>query len=145
MIGSRKFKELIAAEKFEEATEIGRAQVKGGAQIIDVCLAEPRPRRDRRTSSAFYEMLIAQGEGAAHDRLTDAAVLEKALTYCQGKAIINSINLEDGEERFEKVVPLARSYGAALVVGCIDEDKAQAQAVTRERKLADRRAELTSC
>ncbi len=44
-----------------------------------------------------------------------------ALTYSQGKAIINSVNLEDGEERFEKVVPLARRFGAALVVGCIDE------------------------
>ena len=48
---------------------------------------------------------------------TDAKVMERALTYCQGKAIINSINLEDGDQRFEKVVPLARRYGAALVVG----------------------------
>jgi len=58
--------------------------------------------------------------------------VERALTYCQGKAIINSINLEDGEERFEKVVPLARRYGAALIVGCIDET---GMAVTRKRKL----------
>ena len=48
---------------------------------------------------------------------TDAAVMERALTYCQGKSILNSINLEDGAERFEKVVPLARRFGAALVVG----------------------------
>src|ERR1700687_6065628 len=66
---------------------------------------------------------------------TDANASELALTYCQGKAIINSINLEDGEEKFERVCPLARSYGAAVVVGCIDEDPAQAQAFTRERKL----------
>jgi 5-methyltetrahydrofolate--homocysteine methyltransferase len=59
-----------------------------------------------------------------------------ALTYCQGKSIINSINLEDGEEKFERVVPLAHDFGAAVVVGCIDEDKQQAQAFTRERKLA---------
>ena len=63
---------------------------------------------------------------------TDAAVMERALTYCQGKAIINSINLEDGEERFEQVVPLARRYGAALVVGCIDET---GHGGHRERKL----------
>ena len=53
-----------------------------------------------------------------------------------GKSIINSINLEDGLEKFERVTPLARAYGAALIVGCIDEDKQQAQAITRERKLA---------
>ena len=67
---------------------------------------------------------------------TDAVAIERALTYCQGKSIINSINLEDGLEKFERVTPLARKYGAALIVGCIDEDKEQAQAVTRERKLA---------
>src|SRR5581483_1077168 len=62
--------------------------------------------------------------------------VELSLTYCQGKSIINSINLEDGEEKFERIVPMAKAYGAALVVGCIDEDKQQAQAFTRERKLA---------
>src|SRR5205823_6989708 len=66
---------------------------------------------------------------------TDHRVLEEALERCQGKAIVNSINLEDGEERFEKVVPLLHRYGAAVVVGCIDEDKARGMAVTRERKL----------
>jgi 5-methyltetrahydrofolate--homocysteine methyltransferase len=62
--------------------------------------------------------------------------MELALTYCQGKSIINSINLEDGEEKFERTCPIAKAYGAALIVGCIDEDKQQAQAFTRERKLA---------
>src|SRR4029077_17501169 len=66
---------------------------------------------------------------------TDARVLEMALRACQGKAIVNSINLEDGEERFEKVIPLLRTYGGAVVVGCIDEDKQQGMAVTRARKL----------
>jgi 5-methyltetrahydrofolate--homocysteine methyltransferase len=67
---------------------------------------------------------------------TDATALEEALKRTPGKSIINSINLEEGEERFRLVVPLARRYGAALVVGCIDEDKQQAQAITRARKLA---------
>jgi len=48
---------------------------------------------------------------------TDARALELALTYCQGKSIINSVNLEDGEEKFQRVCPLARRYGAALIVG----------------------------
>src|SRR5437660_8673072 len=75
---------------------------------------------------------------------TDATVIELALRHCQGKAIVNSINLEDGEERFEKVVPLLKTYGGAAVVGCIDEDKQQGMAVTRERKLgiAERSHEL---
>ncbi|HEX6339535.1 dihydropteroate synthase, partial [Umezawaea sp.] len=63
---------------------------------------------------------------------TDAAVMERALTWCQGKGILNSINLEDGLERFEKVLPLAKRYGAALVVGLIDE---RGMAVTVERKM----------
>src|SRR5207302_5310677 len=67
---------------------------------------------------------------------TDPAAIELALTYCQGKSIINSINLEDGEEKFQRTVPMAHEYGAAVVVGCIDEDPLQAQAFTRERKLA---------
>src|SRR4029077_11158339 len=67
---------------------------------------------------------------------TDPRAMELALTYCQGKSIINSINLEDGEEKFQRTCPIARAYGAALIVGSIDEDKQQAQAFTRERKLA---------
>jgi 5-methyltetrahydrofolate--homocysteine methyltransferase len=51
------------------------------------------------------------------------------------KSIINSVNLEDGEERFEKVVPLAREFGAALIVGCIDDDPVQGMAIQRDRKV----------
>jgi 5-methyltetrahydrofolate--homocysteine methyltransferase len=61
--------------------------------------------------------------------------MEAALEYCQGKALLNSVNLENGLERFEQVVPLAKRYGAALVVGCIDEDPKQGMAITAERKL----------
>src|SRR5262249_35818777 len=69
---------------------------------------------------------------------TDHRVVEEALKRTQGKSIINSINLEDGEDsaRFQSVIRLVKSYGAAIVVGCIDEDKKQAQAITRQRKLA---------
>src|SRR5690606_19035587 len=63
---------------------------------------------------------------------TDERVIEKALTYSQGKAIINSINLEDGEERFEKIIPLVKKFGASVVVGTIDET---GMAVTAKRKL----------
>src|SRR5260370_15920566 len=67
---------------------------------------------------------------------TDPTAIELAMTYCQGKSIINSINVEDGEEKFERVVPIAHAFGAAVIVGCIDEDPVEAQAFTRDRKLA---------
>jgi 5-methyltetrahydrofolate--homocysteine methyltransferase len=135
VIGSRRFKRMVKAEAWERAAEIGRAQVKKGAAIIDVCVADP-DREEIEDMEAFLFELIKKVKAPLMIDSTDAAVIERALTYCQGKAIINSINLEDGEERFEEVVPLARRFGAALVVGCIDDDPDAGMAVTRERKLA---------
>ena len=134
VIGSRKFKELVVGGDLDQAAEIGRRQVRGGAQVLDVCLANPD--RDELTDmTAFLDVLTRKVKVPLMLDSTDHRVLEQSLERCQGKAIINSINLEDGEERFEKVVPLIHRYGAAVVVGCIDEDKARGMAVTRERKL----------
>src|SRR6184192_3140289 len=135
VIGSRLFKNLVAEEKWEEATEIARRQVRGGAQIIDICL-QSTERDEKKDIPPFYEKLIRKVKPPIMIDTTDPAAIELALTYCQGKAIINSINLEDREEKFERVVPIARRFGAAVVAGCIDEDPLQAQAFTRERKLA---------
>jgi 5-methyltetrahydrofolate--homocysteine methyltransferase len=135
VIGSRLFKNLVAEEKWEEASEIARRQVKGGAHIVDVCL-QSTERDEKKDIPPFYEKLIRKVKAPVMIDTTDATAIELALTYCQGKSIINSINLEDGEEKFERVVPIAHDFGAAVVVGCIDEDKLQAQAFTRERKLA---------
>jgi 5-methyltetrahydrofolate--homocysteine methyltransferase len=129
------FKNLVAEEKWEEASEVGRRQVRGGAHIVDVCL-QSTERDEKKDIEPFYEKLIRKVKTPVMIDTTDPSAIEIALTYCQGKSIINSINLEDGEEKFERVVPLAHDFGAAVVVGCIDEDKAQAQAFTRERKLA---------
>jgi 5-methyltetrahydrofolate--homocysteine methyltransferase len=134
VIGSRKFKELVVGERFEDAAEVGRAQVKAGAQVLDVCLANP-DRDEAADMDRFMSELTRRIKVPLMIDSTDAAVLELALRHCQGKAIVNSINLEDGEERFEKVTPLLRQYGGAVVVGCIDEDKQQGMAVTRARKL----------
>jgi 5-methyltetrahydrofolate--homocysteine methyltransferase len=134
VIGSRLFKNLVSEEKWEEATEIARRQVKGGAQVVDVCL-QSTERDEKKDIPFFYEKLIRKIKAPVMIDTTDPSAIELALTYCQGKAIINSINLEDGEEKFEKVVPIAHDFGAAVVVGCIDEDPVQAQAFTRERKL----------
>src|SRR3989442_6204284 len=135
VIGSRLFKNLVADEKWEEASEIARRQVRGGAQIVDVCL-QSTERDEKKDIPAFYEKLIRKVKAPVMIDTTDSLAIDLALTYCQGKSIINSINLEDGEEKFERVVPIAREFGAAVVVGCIDEDPLQAQAFTRERKLA---------
>jgi 5-methyltetrahydrofolate--homocysteine methyltransferase len=135
VIGSRLFKNLVAEEKWEEASEIARRQVKNGAHIIDVCL-QSADRDEMQDIPPFYDKLMPKIKVPVMIDTTDAAAIELALTNCVGKSIINSINLEDGEEKFERVCPIARRYGAALVVGSIDEDKLQAQAFTRERKLA---------
>jgi len=143
VIGSRRFKRLVVSEDWEEATEIGVAQVKKGAHIVDVCLANP-DRDELDDTKAFLAMLTKRVKAPLMIDSTDPEVIEEALQWCQGKAIINSINLEDGEERFESIVPLARRYGAALVVGCIDEDPIQGMGVTAKRKIeiAQRSAKL---
>ncbi len=135
VIGSRLFKNLVAGTQWEEASEIARRQVRNGAHIIDVCL-QSSERDEIADIPPFYEKLIRKTKAPLMIDTTDAKAIELALTYCQGKSIINSVNLEDGEEKFERVCPLARAYGAALICGTIDEDKQQAQAFTRERKLA---------
>ena len=134
VVGSRLFRKLIQEGKWEEAAEIGRLQVKNGAHIVDVCL-QSADRDEVHDLPLFYERLIRKVKAPIMIDTTDPHAVELALTYCQGRSIINSINLEDGEEKFERICPLARTYGAAVVVGCIDEDPVQAQAFTRERKL----------
>ncbi|WP_281887190.1 methionine synthase [Paenibacillus sp. YYML68] len=131
VLGSRKFKRLIAEGKYEEASEIARAQVKGGAHVIDVCLQDPD--RDELTDmERFLELVVKKIKVPLMLDSTDHRVIELGLKYSQGKAIINSINLEDGEEKFEQVVPLIHQYGAAVVVGTIDE---RGQAITAKDKL----------
>jgi 5-methyltetrahydrofolate--homocysteine methyltransferase len=133
--GSRLFTQSIAEQKWDEASEIARQQVKHGAQLVDVCL-QSSDRDETLDIDPFYAALMPKIRVPVMVETTDPAALERALRWCQGKSIINSINLEDGEEQFERVCPIARAYGAAIVVGAIDEDPVQAQALTRERKLA---------
>ncbi len=142
VLGSRKFKRLVAEGRFEAAAEIARAQVKNAAQVIDVCLQDP-DRDEAADANAFLERATKMVKVPLMLDSTDAKVLELGLKWSQGKSILNSINLEDGEERFRTVVPLARKYGAALVVGTIDEDPENGMAVTRGRKLEVARRSYT--
>jgi 5-methyltetrahydrofolate--homocysteine methyltransferase len=132
IIGSRRFKELIMEENWEEGAEIARAQVKKGAQIVDICVANP-DREEVADMKSFLPRVLNRVKVPLMLDSTDPEVLEAGLRLTQGKSIINSINLENGRRRFEEVVPLAKKYGAALVVGVIDEE---GMALTRERKLA---------
>lgn len=131
VLGSRKFKRLIAEGKYEEASEIARAQVKGGASVVDVCLQDP-DRDEVSDMTKFLELVVKKVKVPLMLDSTDTKVIELGLKHSQGKAIINSINLEDGEEKFKNVVPLIHQYGAAAVVGTIDE---RGQAITAQDKL----------
>lgn len=131
VIGSKKFKTLIKEGKYEEASEIARAQVKKGAHIIDICLADP-DSEEVEDMENFLPYVVNKIKVPLMIDSTDEKVIERALTYSQGKAVINSINLEDGLERFETITPIIHRYGAAVVVGTIDE---VGMAVTAERKL----------
>ncbi|WP_106767773.1 methionine synthase [Paenibacillus faecalis] len=131
VLGSRKFKRLIVEGKYEEASEIARAQVKNGAHVIDICVQDP-DRDEKEDMIRFLELVVKKVKVPLMIDTTDSEVIDLALRYSQGKAIINSINLEDGEEKFEKVAPLIHKYGAAVVVGTIDES---GQAIHRKDKL----------
>ena len=132
VIGSRIFKNLIASEQFDEATEIARLQIKGDADVIDICLANP-DRDELSDMKNFLEQVAKFAKIPIMLDSTDIKVIEEGLKYLQGKGIINSINLEDGEEKFDKMAKVIKKYGAAVVVGLIDEE---GMAVSLEKKLA---------
>ncbi|MFC1478656.1 methionine synthase [Candidatus Margulisiibacteriota bacterium] len=131
VIGSRIFKNLIADEKFEEAAEVARKQVKAGAHIVDICVSNP----DRDEKSDMIT-LLSRLKGLIKVPLMidslDKNVVESAFKLSQGKCVLNSINLENGEKTFEDLVPLVKKYGAAVIVGCI----ADKMALTAQDKLA---------
>ncbi|MEC8959639.1 MAG: homocysteine S-methyltransferase family protein, partial [Chloroflexota bacterium] len=98
VLGSRRFRRLIAEDSFEEAAEIGRRQVRNGAHILDVCLQDP-DRDEAADVSKFLDLVTKKVKAPFMIDSTDSAVIELALKKLQGKSIINSINLEDGEVR----------------------------------------------
>jgi len=134
VIGSRRFKNLIVAESFEEGSEVARGQVKGGAQVIDVCVANP-DRDEAADMARILDFLPNKVRVPIMIDSTDAAVMELALKRLQGKCLLNSINLEDGEIRFQQVAPLMHRFGGAVVVGCIDDDPQHGMALSAQRKL----------
>jgi len=135
--GSRKFKRLIRNGDFETALEVVKDQERGGSQILDVCL-EDTEFNEIEAINTFYPKLAQATKLPIMIDSTDPAAVEAALRHTQGKSIINSINLESGFEKLEKLVNLMKKYGAAAVVGLIDEDEGMALSYDRKIQLADR-------
>jgi 5-methyltetrahydrofolate--homocysteine methyltransferase len=133
--GSKKFAELILGEKYDEALEVARQQVEAGAQVIDINFDEGM--LDSEAAMVRFLNLLA-GEPAISKVpvMIDSSkwkVIEAGLACVQGKGIVNSISLKEGEAEFVRQATLVRRYGAAVIVMAFDE---QGQADTVERKVA---------
>ncbi len=129
--GSRKFKDLILEENYDAAAQMGREQTKEGAHMLDVCVAYVG-RDEVRDMHEIMKRLNTQISVPIVIDSTEYPVIEEALKLYAGRAIVNSINMEDGEERMAHVLPLCKKYGAAVIALTIDED---GMAKTREKKL----------
>ncbi|MEW4488208.1 methionine synthase [Thalassoglobus sp. JC818] len=131
--GSRKFARLIREEKFDEALSIAHGQVEGGANIVDVNMDE-----GLLDSVAYMEkfLWLLSDDSLSVPIMIDSSnwkVIEAGLKCVQGKGIVNSISLKEGEEKFLEQAQIVRRYGAAAVVMAFDEE---GQAVTADHKVA---------
>ena len=132
--GSAKFKRLIKEDKFAEAIEITIDQVENGAQVIDVNMDEAL-LDGKKCMTRFLNIMATEPDAAKVPVMIDSSkweVIEAGLQSVQGKPIVNSISLKEGEEKFIHQAKLVRKYGAAVVVMAFDE---VGQADTEERKV----------
>ncbi|HUL43174.1 MAG TPA: methionine synthase [Bacteroidota bacterium] len=134
--GSKQFRELLAKEDWEGMVAMGKGQSKEGAHILDVCAAYVG-RDEAKDMRELVSRLNTQVTIPLMIDTTEWQVVEESLQRIGGKAIVNSINLEDGEERMDRVLPLCRKYGAAVVALTIDE-KGMAKSVDRKLEIAER-------
>ena len=129
--GSKKFKQLLEHEDYDAIVGVAREAVKEGAHLVDLCVAYVG-RDEKKDMVESISRFNQQVTVPVMIDSTEYAVIEEALKHIAGKPVINSINLEDGGERLRKICPMAKKYGAALVVLTIDE---KGMAKTREEKL----------
>lgn len=130
--GSRQFREYLLAENWDGMVEIGKNQVRSGAHAVDLCVAYAGRDEIADIVRMAPRFALEVPLPLVIDS-TSPAVIEAALKRYGGRAIINSINLEEGEERTRRVCALARRYGAAVIALTIDEE---GMAKTAEKKLA---------
>jgi 5-methyltetrahydrofolate--homocysteine methyltransferase len=130
--GSKKFRELLLEEQWDGLVDVAREQVSSGVHALDLCVAYTGRDEVRDMSQALRRMVTQIPLPLVIDS-TELPVMEAALQMYGGRAIINSINLEDGEGRADKICRLARRYGAALIALTIDE---QGMAKDADRKIS---------
>ena len=121
--GSRKFLRLIKEEKFEEALDVARHQVEGGAQIIDVNMDEGM-LDGVEAMTTFLNLIASEPDIAKVPIMIDSSkweIIEAGLQVVQGKCVVNSISLKEGEEEFIRQAKLIKRYGAAVIVMAFDE------------------------
>ncbi len=130
--GSRKAKELLLADDYDGLVQVAEDQVEGGAHVLDVCVAlTERTDEDDQMREVVKRVSLTQPAPIQVDS-TEPEVIEAALEQIPGRAIVNSVNLEAGRDKLDRVVPLARAHGAALIALTIDE---VGMAKTAERKV----------
>ncbi len=137
--GSKKFARLIAEKKYDEALEIARKQVESGAQVIDICMDDAMLDAEKEMVT-FLNLLQSDPDIARVPVMIDSSkksVIFAGLKNIQGKAIVNSISLKEGEEYFIKTAKEIKKFGAAVVVMAFDE-KGQATDYQRKIKIAER-------
>ena len=132
--GSPKFAKLIKEEKYEEAVSVARQQVENGANVIDICMDEGMID-GVAAMTRYLQLLASEPEVAKVPFMVDSSkweVIEAGLKCLQGKGIVNSISLKEGEDRFRQNARTVLKYGAAVVVMAFDE---QGQAATYGEKI----------
>ncbi|MGH7668027.1 MAG: dihydropteroate synthase, partial [Gemmatimonadaceae bacterium] len=127
--GSRKVKRLLLAEDYEGIVQVAREQQEAGAHVLDVCVAVTERADEAEQMAALVKLLSMSVELPLMIDSTEPAVLDAALQHVPGRAIVNSVNMENGRVRIDAVVPIARRHGAAVVALTIDE---QGMAKTRD-------------
>lgn len=129
--GSKKFRDLLLANDFDGMVGLAREQAKEGAHLLDVCVAYVG-RDEKNDMEEVLRRFATQVSVPLIFDSTEIAVIERALESFPGRAVINSINLEDGEERAEQVIRLCKRFGASVIALTIDE---QGMAKTAQSKL----------
>ncbi|HEY7116189.1 MAG TPA: methionine synthase [Tepidisphaeraceae bacterium] len=133
--GSRQFKRLLQEENWDGLVSMARDEVRDGSHMLDVCV-DFVGRDGVRDMHEVVKRYVNSVNVPLMLDSTNPAVMEAGLRLAGGRCVLNSMNLEDGEEKLAHICALAKRYGAAVVAGTIDEDKIQAMARTKERKIA---------
>ncbi len=130
--GSRKAKELLLQDDYDGLVAIAEDQVEGGAHVLDLCVALTERQDEAEQMRQVVKRICLTQPAPIQIDTTEPEVVEVALEQTPGRAIVNSINLEAGRDKLDRVVPLAKAHGAALIALTIDEE---GMAKTAERKL----------